>query len=485
MDKLKNTSAQSFKFCEGCEIYPCELIPEFLQYRSRHGITYQTTGRMKVLPDDDESVCHLEITMPYDHTDGSYEERVSYDVEEAGDRCSMRYINGFEGEKKECGRRRVSEGLGDAYKIEMNHEWKIRKDLEGIWNHTKPVFISAQTGQGKNYFIENILLKYVRSLNHNNVTVQKVLILSNRRVLKRQIQERLREKNGDSIEAAEAYFGVDADIMTYQELLQREDYIKNRQSNERSKYIFVVCDEAHFFSSDAMFNPHTKKILEKIVLLFKKAVRIYMSATPYSCLKYIHEEERKLPKHNLMMFYHFKRDYSYLDTKVFSDFEELNKVIVDSVIHKKEKWLIFIDNIKECTALQSKLCEPKTGGSPSMNGKVATIDATSKADDLYTSIVLEEKLSKDIYVLISTSVLDNGINLRGIKNIVVSDLSKEKVLQMVGRARVDSIGERKTLYLKRFKKEYVNARISALEKREDGYHKFNLAYCSGPAEIAN
>ena len=54
------------------------------------------------------------------------------------------------------------------------------------------------------------------------------------------------------------------------------------------------------------------------------------------------------------------------------------------------------------------------------------------------SIVKDEKLGKDTYVLITTSVLDNGVNLTDINNIVVSDMSKVKCLQMIGRASIPS-----------------------------------------------
>lgn len=86
-----------------------------------------------------------------------------------------------------------------------------------------------------------------------------------------------------------------------------------------------------------------------------------------------------------------------------------------------------------------------------------------------------ERLNKDTYVLISTSVFDNGINLTGIKNIVVSDMEKAKCMQMVGRARVEG-NEHKTLYMKRFNDSEVGKRINNLEKRKNGYHEYELAY---------
>lgn len=63
--------------------------------------------------------------------------------------------------------------------------------------------------------------------------------------------------------------------------------MRKKQKNPNSKYIYVICDEAHFFTSDALFNPDTKNILSAIVQVFQDAVRVYMSATPYECLKYI------------------------------------------------------------------------------------------------------------------------------------------------------------------------------------------------------
>ena len=87
------------------------------------------------------------------------------------------------------------------------------------------------------------------------------------------------------------------------------------------------------------------------------------------------------------------------------------------------------------------------------------VDANSKKEPIYQEIVKNERLNKDTYVLISTSVLDNGVNLTGIKNIVVSDMDKSKCMQMVGRARVSDINDRKTLYMKRFCADEADKRI--------------------------
>lgn len=57
------------------------------------------------------------------------------------------------------------------------------------WSSNKPVFISAQTGMGKNFFIQHVLL---RKLHNENVKYEsyqeegKILLLSNRIALNRQ-----------------------------------------------------------------------------------------------------------------------------------------------------------------------------------------------------------------------------------------------------------------------------------------------------------
>jgi len=279
--------------------------------------------------------------------------------------------------------------------------------------------------------------------------------------------------------------------MTYQSLLRHKSFLEEKPD----KYIFVICDEAHFFTSDAMFNPHTQKILEAIVRLFQKAVRVYMSATPYECLEHIIEcednERERLNskkygwdqskyKDGTLVFYHFKRDYSYLDIKTYSSISELYEEIVESV-GKREKWLIFIDDKEKCKKVKKELEEieknkdeedaktdkdkkekkkdEKNKVEKKEVEKVYVVDANSKKEPIYQEIVKNERLNKDTYVLISTSVLDNGVNLTGIKNIVVSDMDKSKCMQMVGRARVSDINDRKTLYLKRFCADEADKRI--------------------------
>lgn len=466
--------------CNDCNFYPCEVIEELNQYTERHkkDFLYGDPKNNYILKKDPNTNVYSLITV--DANKGI----IPYDQEHLMNKCNMsrRFV-----EQVECGSKKVTDGIRGHYKIEMSWDHKIESGTTNRWEPSQPVFISAQTGQGKNYFVEKTLIPFVRNLNYEYQTKQKVLIISNRLALKCQINDRLKE-NDDMYEGKEGmmyHYEKDVDVITYQSLLCKKGYFERVQKDASSRYIFVICDEAHFFTSDAMFNPDTQKILFNIVRLFRKAIRVYMSATPYECLEYIikYEKQYLYGKYTKMVFYHFKRDYQYLNVNTYSDIKNLYVEIIMSV-DKGKKWLIFIDDKQKCKNVKSEIeeCGRKYNISMFFNSgdtessKIYVVDAESKGEEAYISMIKNEKLDNGIYVLITTSVLDNGVNLTGIDNIVVSDMSKVKCLQMVGRARWSKGDEQKNLYIKRFNKDYVKKRMYDLNKQKEAYHEFELAY---------
>jgi len=426
----------------------------------------------------------------------------------------------YTGKIIECGIKNVTDGIGDHYKINTRYDYKIEgyraednrtdDDVISIWQPSQPVFISAQTGFGKNYFIENALLPYIRELNHKQGTRQKVLILSNRIALTIQMKDRLKQGHlyqDDDLDKEYSYseykniLGSEyATVLSYQGFLSRLGKLRHEQGFRMNKngklkmkkqpmYLYVICDESHFFTSDSTFNPDTDRILSQITRIFTHAVRVYMTATPYECIEHImrHEGDAANPDYAIPIFYGFKRDYSYLLTKSYSNVEELYEIIENS---GKQNWLIFIDNIKKGEALKEMLESKIT----SLKGKVYAVNADSKNDENYQKMVIEEHINvtlktkkkketndegdKDnkMRVLIATSVIDNGVNFRNIHNVVVSDISRVKVLQMVGRARVDRDKDKQvTLYIKRFNKGEISSKIEQLKKLQDFYYDFKTS----------
>ena len=423
----------------------------------------------------------------------------------------------------QCGDKWVSDG--------------IREDYES-WKSESPVFISAGTGSGKNHFIESKLIEYVHKSNLIRGHNKKILILSNRIALRKQQANRIKLKGGDK-------------VLSYQSFLYEINNLRKAQQEETSKYSYVICDEAHFFTADSMFNPHTDQILSAIVKIFANAVRIYMTATPYECLRYIATRERiknysypdyfdnkyfegkldeelignkqisdyndtpigfayykkgpdydndtrspedKSPSNMLinvtyyetnspkMYYYYFSRDYSYLNIKYYSDYDDLNDLIVEST-SKGEKWIIFIDNINKCKSYKNKLAEKNVLSKDDIlviTSEIKKYEQSRKKSERTQYRVYEDMITDESFeqkVLICTSVIDNGINLKdtNLKHIVVSDINKDKVLQMVGRVRIDK-GDTVTLYMKTFNKQYIKDIINSLEKKIDAYQSWEIAY---------
>lgn len=490
----KEGEGNIFILCKNCKFYPCENVDGFVKFAkktrdsgfqhvdlkirdgtlSKVGEKHEKDGKLILHVLATEVLVNGRVKKENNTEYNCEADLLSYDQEELQNNClmGMRYVI-----QVECGRQKVVDGIGDHYKIQIGLDYDIEKNVFDRWEPPQPIVISAQTGQGKNYFVEYILLPYVENINYINNTKYKVLIISNRLALKCQVSNHIRGKadEEDNVEKIYSYNSV-ADVMTYQELLNERGYLEKVQKKKRSKYIFVICDEAHFFTSDAMFNPYTQQILSTIVSLFEKAIRIYMTATPYECLKQICECEKQMP-----VFYHFKRDYSYLNVKTYSEIRELYDDIVRGV-QRGEKWLIFIDDKEKCQRIKNELEAEGENigislqGKDSKIGKVYAVSADSKTDDVYNMIIHEEKLVKGIQVLITTSVLDNGVNLKEIDNIVISDMNKAKCLQMVGRARRDGNDNSKTLYIKRFDRKYVMDRIRNFKEQRQAYHCFDLAY---------
>ena len=329
----------------------------------------------------------------------------------------------------ECGMRNVTDGIGDHFKINTIRDFdipiskmpgnKIEETKDNLnvngtvdrWEPSQPVLISAQTGRGKNFFIENTLLPYVRELNMKKETRQKILILSNRIALTLQMKDRLKQGllyQGDDEDRERSYseyksniLGAEyADVLSYQGFLNRLEGLRHAQGRyrnkkgktkqmEQPKYLFIICDEAHFFTSDSMFNPDTDKILQGITDVFRNAIRVYMTATPYECMEHIQRHEKETVKPNYPEYgvlYDFKRDYKYLTPKPYSNIEELYDIIENS---GSENWLIFIDDVKKGMALKEEL----ESEIESLRGRVYAVSAGSKNDESYQRMVKDETIN--------------------------------------------------------------------------------------------
>lgn len=400
-----------------------------------------------------------------------------------------------------------------------------------------PVFIDAQTGSGKNTFIEKHLIKYA---DENEKTI---LILSNRIAVdiaqKKRIAREIGCINELELKYKENGWKVDVNeignvmIMTYQQFLNDRTVLKKH-------FDYVVADECHYFWTDSAFSNSTERVLNKIIFNFESSVRIYMTSTPdnifpiikdkegvnkrirpfedtmlvsedYICLsdkactkfyynkfiktfknanfymcKAVEDCKFKVNK-NLYQFYKFDRDYNYIDKIIpFTKTEELVELINNS--ENKRKWVVFVDNNDLGNQLQVKI-----PNSIFINAQKRYCD--DEATECFSDLTSTEKF--DQRVLISTSVIDNGINLKNseIREVVICADSMETFIQMLGRIRITNKNHKLNLYIKSYSISTLKSRIKVCKKSLEameyldkyGYDFFNMKYYDSKElfEIAN
>lgn len=372
------------------------------------------------------------------------------------------------------------------------------------WTPNVPVFISAQTGRGKNFFIQNTIvpeiLKHNRRCNDN----QKILILSNRIALNHQNKielakiidihsdknisyENTLQKLTDEQINSFNNFGV-IKVSSYHQLLNN-----NLLDDE---YTFVIIDECHFFTQDSLFNADTSKILDAIIDKCKNSIRIYTSATlddvlpvifkkdipekfeenPYkffcqkppnlyykkflltntipknilpfsdkiniqsiminynyymNLIKFYDEQQNEItPYYNYTaIIYDLEPNYSYIKTHLIKNNDN---ALVDKISHthnKDSKWIIFVKSKKEGKALKEKLNQKQ------ISSEFISSESKTESNTAYQQIIKESKF--DVEVLISTAVIDNGVNIKdkAVKNIAISIFDYTSFIQMLGRVR--------------------------------------------------
>ena len=160
-------------------------------------------------------------------------------------------------------------------------------NVTGADGFQAPILIQAPTGAGKSTFILEDLAGIANK--HN----MRIILLTNRTGLCLQQRIESNRNQGGPEYGTYVYtrkpISANLDIITYQEAIS---YIKHDWYDTVDKIGIVVCDEAHFFCSDAMFNSQTSDILRTIISKFFSKLRIYLTATPDEVERIILAEEQ-------------------------------------------------------------------------------------------------------------------------------------------------------------------------------------------------
>lgn len=287
------------------------------------------------------------------------------------------------------------------------------------WNPGECVFLGADCSTGKNTYVEHLV---------NSRRYDRILILANRRANKQQIMERLGIADDRLFQGAE--------VRTYQSLEQDH----NCWSRELDHYGLIVVDEAHYFICDSLFNPQANISLEKI-LGTQYPVKLFMSATITEVAGIVMGKLRKkydnLDLAKKCSVYQMSRNKQNITSVNCVDLHEVIKKIDAS----NEKWMIFVDSKELGKMITSELGEKAVF----ISSESSTDDPEAKAE--YDHITRHECFKHQ--VLVATSVLDNGINIkdRKVKNVVIAHNDRIELVQMLGRKRCIDENDSFDLYL--------------------------------------
>lgn len=354
------------------------------------------------------------------------------------------------------------------------------KDEYMKWERGQRIFISTPTGSGKTEFIVKVLLPYA------HMRGEKVVLLVNRVILKKQLIETV-DDIADGYRAnrygKEIYESID--ILTYQEIELERKHRGNFMDESISvipECTYLVCDEAHYFYTDSLFNTNTIISYKQIYLQRHNVVTIFMSATLERIKNYIMDETVYISdnlsepskrienerRRRLFSEYDMERKYEEILINILSDIDEIPSII--EAKKDKKKWLIFLNDKKKGEELEKRIS--KIDKSEDEKIKVVFIDSEyENREDAREEVdkIVNEKMMKDD-VVIATSVLDNGISIhdRLLENVVIIAENEEEFIQMLGRCRRTDGGiDKLNLYICKRNKEFFRQRLEQIKRTKD------------------
>lgn len=265
-------------------------------------------------------------------------------------------------------------------------------------------------------------------------------------------------------------------LMTYQQL---EAMIANDRESalkELDRFDIVIADEVHYFLNDATFNPKTRLSAEAVLMYLAHKTRYLLSATmdnvkpiilqPWKFFDPIFSPQERycfpIKTGNTSQLYnhavHFTvydmpADYSYLNVSYFKS----NESIIDHIVNsgKEEKWLYFVPSkkqgeslVKEINTLYKETYPNRNIGEPA-----AFISADYRNKDKVQMQRIMDEITRfedtNMKVLVTTPVLDNGINLKSehLLNIVIHADNSISFIQMLGRRRLLTRNDKVNLYI--------------------------------------
>lgn len=319
----------------------------------------------------------------------------------------------------------------------MSHSKRVSEIVEiNEWNKGDLIVIQAGTGAGKSYLIKNKLYDKAKSEG------KRILYLVNRTRLLKQFEHELIEQSKLDV----------IDLMLYQQIEKRLLHQK-LDSSFLMKYDYIVCDEFHYFFTDASFNITTDLSIEAI-LKASHATRILTSATCEYIVSYLKDyrnfeiKSYDIPSNSD----HIEQLYFYYDDKVIEKF--LSKLLPD------EKVMYFCRSARKAHRLNQTYINSLFVCSENNQTYKGYVDA-DKVSSLLKNEMFEEQ------ILFTTQTLDNGINIKDTKvKYIIADIDDIDVLiQCLGRKRILNKHDTVTIIIKAYDNKTIAGRRDSKKKQ--------------------
>lgn len=289
------------------------------------------------------------------------------------------------------------------------------------WSWGDRVLITAQTGSGKTNWVKNVL--YSHAKRHK----RKILLLSNRNVLKRQNEFELKDKK--DVIVLKNYQSIETRILEHGQTL--EEVFK--------PYHYVVFDEAHYWFSDSGFNRNTDLLMGTVKSCPKDKVYVYMTATPDVLLSYHKDFDKRYPsKEDEKKFF----SYSFINNVYFYNSDERVETILDA-IPPEEKIILFSS---AANAYRISYTRKNSVFVCSENN-----EEYAKHSSRETLKAIEEIGTFEPQLLCTTTVLDTGLSISdsSVKHVILDIVDPVTLIQAIGRIRISENDNQKiNLYIK-------------------------------------
>lgn len=305
------------------------------------------------------------------------------------------------------------------------------------WKSGEIVSLSAGTGSGKTYFVINVLAQHAKEKN------ELILYLVPRTKLKKQVLTRLKKAGVTNIEV-KMYQAVEHSILH-----------SENDTSWLQAYDYIICDESHYFTNDALFNANTEDSL-KLILGASNAVTLLMSATGELLIQYIKKfyGSRSIKEYSLLP------DYSYIQKLSAYQSEEQLYAAVKWLVANNKKSIIFIQSDKKAFELYSKF----------KDNAIFVCGVGSKYKQHVDEYQVEQMIENekfDTLLLITTAALDVGFNIEDIEvqHIIIDMLDTDTFIQCLGRKRlVYDVDEKVNVLFQNYNNNQLGGKISMAKK---------------------